>query len=446
MKQHRILSALLVLILLLGLAACGTTTTPAPAGEPETTAEAPADTASDGTDVTATLTYWDTSDYADLESNRILATAIEKFNEKYPNITIDVVGKGRVEDLYSAMSIAFGAGNGPDLFWANVGEVMSDYVKNGYLMDLTDLAAELKWSDVYYTSALNNQQTLWNGIYAAPKAQKVLGIYYSKAIYEQFGFEVPKSIEEFKAQCDELAAAGITPIGNAGKYAACTNRWFDGFLDVNAGTELHDALLNGTASINCDAVVKSFKDMAELTQYFQIGYLSQEESETCMALVSGGVCFTFDGSWVYYDIQNAGADVEDYGMFVFPASDAPRADTYGDGVFANADTKYPELVKYFLACYSDADCYKAAFESTGAITVARYDVIDQNGLDSLNKDILGCLNAAGGSYMPSNEMAWPAQLSDELLEYIDQIALGVITPEEAGANLDATASAIGFYK
>ena len=48
--------------------------------------------------------------------------------------------------------------------------------------------------------------------------------------------------------------------------------------------------------------------------------------------------------------------------------------------------------------------------------------------------------------MPSNEMAWPAQLSDELLEYIDQIALGVITPEEAAANLDATASAIGFYK
>ena len=444
MKQHRILSALLVLILVLGLAACGAAE-PAQTETP-TAGETPAEAPADDTAVTATLTYWDTSDYADLESNLILATAIEKFNERYPNVTIDVVGKGRVEDLYSAMSIAFSAGNGPDLFWANVGEVMSDYVKNGYLMDLSDLSEQLGWPDVYYSSALNNQQTLWGGIYAAPKAQKVLGIYYSKALYEQFGFTVPASIDEFKAQCDTLKAAGITPIGNAGKYAACTNRWFDGFLDVNGGTELHDALLNGTASINCDAVVQSLKDMADLTQYFQTGYLSQEESETCMALVSGNVCFTFDGSWVYYDIETAGANVEDYGMFVFPASETPRADTYGDGVFANADTKYPELVKYFLECYSDAECYKAAFESTGAITVARYDVIDQSGLDALNKDILGCLNAAGGSYMPSNEMAWPAQLSDELLEYIDQIALGVITPEEAAANLDATAEAIGFYK
>lgn len=397
-------------------------------------------------EITATLTYWDTSDYADLEENLILATAIEKFNEEYPNVTIDVVGKGRVEDLYSALSIAFSAGNGPDMFWSNVGEVMSDYVDNGYLMELTDLADSLGWEEVYYSSALDNQMTLWDGIYATPKAQKVLGIYYSKDIYEQFGFEVPTSVDEFLSQCETLKEAGITPIGNAGKYAACTNRWFDAFLDVNGGSDLHDNLLNGTQSINCDAVIQSYEDMASLTDYFQTGYLAQEESETCMALVSGDICFTYDGSWVYYDIQSAGGNVDDYGFFVFPASDNPRTNTYGDGVYASASTEYPELVKYFMECYSSAECYQASFESTGAITVARYDVIDQSQLDSLNLDILNALNASGGSYMPSNEMAWPAKLSDEHLEYIDQIALESVSSEEAAANLDATAESIGFYK
>lgn len=452
MKKYRSLALILASVMLAGvLTGCGAGAEKSEtAGEQEDSAVAEsgsdAATVEEGEDVTATLTYWDTSDYADLESNLILATAIEKFNEKYPNVTIDVVSKGRVEDLYNAMSIAFSAGNGPDLFWSNVGEVMSDYVKNGYLMDLTDLSEELGWSEVFYGSSLENQQILWDGIYAVPKAQKVLGIYYSKKIYEDFGFEVPATIEEFISQCETLQAAGITPIGNAGKYAACTNRWFDGYLDINGGKELHDQLLNGTASINCDAVVQSLKDMTALTAYFQNGYLAQEESETCMALVSGDICFTFDGSWVYYDIMTAGGSVDDYGFFVFPGLDAPRADTYGDGVFASASTKHQDLVKYFIECYSQAECYKASFDETGAITVARYDVIDQSGLDDLNQDILAALNAPGGSYMPSNEMAWPSRLSDQLLEYIDQVALGELTAEDAAAGLDETAADIGFYK
>lgn len=440
MRIKRFLAMFLSLLIIVSMLAGCSSSSNSDTGSNQT------DTDVSNDEITATLTYWDTSDYADLEENLILATAIEKFNEEYPNVTIDVVGKGRVEDLYSALSIAFSAGNGPDMFWSNVGEVMSDYVNNGYLMELTDLADSLGWADVYYSSALDNQMTLWDGIYATPKAQKVLGIYYSKAIYEQFNFDVPTSVEEFLSQCETLKEAGITPIGNAGKYAACTNRWFDAFLDVNGGTELHDSLLNGTQSINCDAVIKSYEDMASLTQYFQNGYLAQEESETCMALVSGDICFTYDGSWVYYDIESAGGNVDDYGFFVFPASDNPRTNTYGDGVYASASTEYPELVKYFMECYSQAECYQASFESTGAITVARYDVIDQSQLDGLNLDILNALNAEGGSYMPSNEMAWPSKLSDEHLEYIDQVALGSLTAEQAAENIDATAESIGFYK
>ena len=440
MNCSRILSLVLSGALFAGML-CGCS-----ASDPVSTADGSGSSDAPAKDITATLTYWDTSDYADLDSNLILATAIKKFNETYPNVTIDVVSKGRVEDLYSALSIAFSAGNGPDLFWSNVGEVMSDYVKNGYLMDLTDLSNSLGWQEVFYNSALANQMTLWDGVYAVPKAQKVLGIYYSKDIYQQFGFEVPATEEEFIDQCETLLAAGITPIGNAGKYAACTNRWFDAYLDVNGGIELHDQLLSGETSINCDAVIQSFEDMAGMVKYFQNGYLAQEESETTMALVSGDICFTFDGSWVYYDIQNAGGTVEDYGFFVFPGASEPRADTYGDGVFASADTEHPELVKYFLECYSSAECYQASFESTGAITVARYDVIDQSGLDSLNQDILSALNAPGGAYMPSNEMAWPSRLSDLLLEYIDQVALGEVTAVNAAASLDETAVSIGFYK
>lgn len=100
----------------------------------------------------------------------------------------------------------------------------------------------------------------------------------------------------------------------------------------------------------------------------------------------------------------------------------------------------------FLKCYQDLECYQQAFEQTGQVTVARVDAIDESKLSSLNREILDCMNTESGSYMPSNEMAWPAELTDCLLETIDQIVLKEITPEDAAAKLDAKASEIGFYR
>lgn len=88
-------------------------------------------------------------------------------------LTIEVSGKGRPEQLYDALSIAFSADNGPDMFWANVGEVVSTYVNNGKVLELSDFALENNWSDIFYASALSNQETLFGGIYALPKTQAV---------------------------------------------------------------------------------------------------------------------------------------------------------------------------------------------------------------------------------------------------------------------------------
>ena len=396
--------------------------------------------------VKATLTYWDYSANADLESNIILKTAIEKFNEKYPNVTIEVSGKGRPEQLYDALSVAFSADNGPDIFWANVGAVVSTYVENGKVLELSDFAEENGWSDIFYASSLSNQEMLFGGIYALPKLQKTQGIFYRKDLYEKYGFSVPKNMEEFLEQCKILQSDGIIPIGNAGKWAACTNRWFDGFLEINGGSQVHDQLLRGETSINCDAVIQSFYDLQELSAYFQEGHLSNEETEVNLQLFQGQMCFTYDGTWQVDCITDAGIPAEDFGFFSFPASETPRANSYGDGIFVNASSANQELIKEFLKCYQDQECYKQAFEQTGQVTVARVDAIDESKLNSLNKEILACMNTGNGSYMPSCEMAWPAELTDCLFETIDQIVLKEITPEDAAAKLDAKATEIGFYR
>lgn len=160
------------------------------------------------------LTYWDYSSNTDLNNNPTLRKALELFNEKYPNVEVIISGKGRPEQLYDSLAIAFSADNGPDLFWANVGAVVSPYVDNGKILDLTSLAEEAHWADAFYSSSINTQKTLFGGIYALPKAQKVMGIFYNRHLYEQFGFSEPRTFDEFLSQCETLRAAGIIPIGD----------------------------------------------------------------------------------------------------------------------------------------------------------------------------------------------------------------------------------------
>lgn len=393
-----------------------------------------------------TLTYWDYSSNTDLNNNPTLRKALELFKEKYPNVEVVVSGKGRPEQLYDALAIAFSADNGPDLFWANVGAVVSPYVDNGKVLDMTSLAEQENWSDIFYSSSIDTQKTLFDGIYALPKAQKVMGIFYNKHLFDRFGFSEPKSIDEFLAQCEILQSAGIIPIGNAGKWAACTNRWFDGFLEINCGPEMHDRMLVGEASLNSPEVIKSFEDLESLSRYFQEGHLSSEETEVNMLMFQNKLCFTYDGTWEVDSIKSAGLDPNDFGFFLFPGTDPARANSYGDGIFVNAKSKNEDMALEFIKCYSQAECYQEAFESSQAITVARPDVIDISKLDGLNQQLVAAMNSSVGSYLPSNEMSWPAKLTDILLESIDQVILGTLTPTAAAANLDATAKTIGFYK
>ena len=393
-----------------------------------------------------TLTYWDYSSNTDLDNNPTLRKALEIFSERHPEAEVVISGKGRPEQLYDALSIAFSADNGPDLFWANIGAVVSPFVDNGKVLDLSALAEEEGWDDVFYSSALDTQRTLFGGIYALPKAQKVLGIFYNKSLYEEFGFAEPETFDEFIRQCEILAEAGITPIGNAGKWPACTNRWFDGFLEINCGPEMHDKLLTGDISLNCPEVIQSFQDLKDLSAYFQEGHLSSEETEVNMLLFQNKLCFTYDGTWEVDSIEGAGMDPDDYGFFLFPGTTPARANSYGDGVFVNASSDNLDMALEFIRCYSEAECYSEAFAVSEDITVARPDAIDETVLDGLNKQLVEAMNTPAGSYLPSNEMSWPARLTDAHLEAIDQVLLGTITPEEAAQNIDAVARETGFYK
>lgn len=415
-------------------------------GAPAASAEASQQTT--GKDGKRQFNFWDSAFKTDLESNIYLKTAIDLFQKQHPDVEFVLSTKGRPEQQFDALTIAFSSDNGPDAFGYSVGSLMSPLIESGKIENLNTLFEENKWKDVLDPATIKMQEMLFDGnMYALPIEHTVMGVFYRKDLYEKYGLKVPTTFEEFENNCKVLQENGIVPIGNAGKVPAVTNRWFDGFLEMRCGPELHDKLLTGEAPINSPEVVAALEDLKKLSGYFQNGHLSAEESEVYMLLYPGKAAHFYTATWQADTFENQEQSVDDYGYFRFPSGQTPsRSNSFSYGVYVNASSPNKDLAEDFLKICASLEPYKAAFEQKKSIVGARPDAFDPSKVDDLRKALLEDIGNEGGSYMPSNEMSWPPKLTDELFQVLDQVMLDEITPAQGAEQLDAMAKEIAFYK
>ena len=138
------------------------------------------------TDISATLTYWDTSN-ADTEVP-VFKQLVSQFNQTYPNVKIDyqVVP---FEDAQNKFLAAAQAGKGmPDVLRSEVAWT-SQFAARGYLLDLTDSPLAADKGDYLDTPLSSN---LYNGkLYGVPQVTDTLALYYNKKLFAQAGIDSP---------------------------------------------------------------------------------------------------------------------------------------------------------------------------------------------------------------------------------------------------------------
>lgn len=394
------------------------------------------------------LVFWESSYYTDLETNAFYRVAIEKFNEMHPDVEFVLGSKGRPEQEIDALTIAFSSDAAPDMFGYSVGALVQPFIDGGKLEQLDSLYQENGWADNIDPALLDDQRSLFDGnLYSLPIRRTVMGVFYRKDVFAQYGLKVPATYEEFLQVCETLQQNGIVPIANPGKVPAATNRWFDGLLEKNCGIELHNDLCYGRASLNCPEVVQSLAELKELSQYFQEGHFSAEENECRLLLYPGDAAMEYSATWEADTFESQGQNVEDWGYFRFPSGlDQSRSNRFTYGIYISADSPNKDLAIDFLKICASLDPYQADFDERGSIVGIRDDAFDLTKLDPLRTSLVEDASNPDGSYMATNEMCWPPKLTDMLYEVLDKVLLGEITPEEGANMLDQTAAEIGFYQ
>ena len=138
-------------------------------------------------------------EYADAVNELIAA-----YKEVAPNVTINY--ETTQNDYPTLLKTRINAGMTPDIFSTTSGKEIADYAEYSYNF-ANEPAAEAMDPAVAAMMVYGDDE-----IHGFALKGNFFGMIYNKAIFDEVGIEVPKTLDEFEAACEAISAAGYQPV------------------------------------------------------------------------------------------------------------------------------------------------------------------------------------------------------------------------------------------
>ena len=227
----------------------------------------------------------------------------------------------------------------------NYGKQLDEIVANGYVRDISDLAAAGHWQDVL-------PSLIWDSI---SRDGKVYGVpvnihgqtwsWWSIPALEKAGADVPQTWDDFFPTLDKLKAAGIIPVAMSRDAWTVDAMWR--FLVVSkGGTDLFRKVY---IDHDVDALNSpEFRDVVEtffkLRDYSDQGAPARNWNDSTALIINDAAGVQFMGDWAKGEFNNAGKTaMVDYACT--PTIGANEGYVYGGDLFITTATDDPEMLK-----------------------------------------------------------------------------------------------------
>jgi multiple sugar transport system substrate-binding protein len=342
------------------LAACATSTPAAELSSAPSTA-ASAAVPVDCKDTTVSVQSWGTDGSG---TQAVLDTAAA-YSAQTGNPT--EVNSVAIETFRTQLPTYLTSENPPDALKWLAGSTSKQYADAGLLMDVSDLwANQLK----DFSPALKSLSTDSSGKqFFVPTNYYWWGMFYRPSVFQEHGYAVPTTWEEFTTLSKKMQDDGLTPIaiGTSGSEWVAT-AWFD-YLDLRInGAEFHRELLAGKHKFTDPEVRKVFEYWAQIQPYMDPNSSGQGFVDALTPFFQGKAGMTLMGAFL--PVPEAIKD--DIDFFAFPMIDPniPRAEEAPtDGLFASAKSGNPECAKEFLAGFVTPENQQAFLSAGGGIQI-----------------------------------------------------------------------------
>ncbi len=236
----------------------------------------------------------------------------ESFMEEHPNVRLEVDSQPTA-DLRTKLTVQAASGDLPDISWVPQ-SYAREFIKDGLIIDWTDIVnADPDWKE-WYSDAVWEGLTEPNGVIPqVPLEGAMDALYYNKEMFDEHGWTMATTWDEFIALIGEIKEAGITPLVTGGK----DNRfaWMaSAFLARAAGLDNFKELCFGEAMTSWDdpqygfvEAVTKFKEMVDAGA-FPMGVLGMSATEADQMFANGEAAMYYEGAWKVGNFESAGGE------------------------------------------------------------------------------------------------------------------------------------------
>lgn len=448
-KQSR-LQYWLTPLLILFLVSCGTSVAPAAPEnkeEPAQAAAVPAELA-EATEAPAAapaeksiVTYWYDPSFNAEQTACFVKEVVDTFNAQSKLATVETTAQA---NNWDATRTALAGGGGPDVVTTPGPSFAFELAQAGQLVSLDDFAKQFGWSEIFVPWALDLGKV--DGVlYSIPAEQESLVLYYNKTLFDEKGWQPPKTIDELMALSEKIAAEGIIPFAHANAEWRPANEWFVGeMLNHGAGPQKVYEALVGKRAWNDPDFVTALETLNTMQQkgWFMGGldrYYTTPGDEAGAAFGDGKAAMKIEGTWFLGEIDNffgeAAGNKNEWDWTPMPSSSGEAIYDLGIGstYSINKNTPRPEAVAEFITyLFSPETQARLVVKCNYGSAPVRLKADALTGIDPRRARVFGALAEASvaNNYGYTTWTFWPPKSDTYIYEEIEKVWAGDMTSQE----------------
>lgn len=251
----------------------------------------------------------------------------EEFNATHDDIVLSIESPN---DAMTVLKTRFIKEEVPDIIGIGGDVNYSNFLDAEMLMNIEDFEGLSTIKQAYLDIDKNLEFVPTEGVYAVPYVANAAGVLYNREMFQENGWEIPTTWDEFITLLDTIAASGQQPL-------------YFGFKDVWTCLAPWNALACDLAPADvCQQVNKGetlfaeeYRDVAEkmltLLEYGQKDPYAYSYNDACTAFANGESAMFCIGSYAVPQIQSVNPEM-DIDSFVMPGCDSEADNVLNSGV------------------------------------------------------------------------------------------------------------------
>ncbi len=355
----------------------------------------------------------------------VVAQLVEEFNEeyagKYQIVLEEVPGDANYVDK---IKVQLGTGDLPPVVYGGGYNLLDLALAQDLVVDLTPYVdADPEWKALYSETSLNTNSRDGK-IYASSVEGSVVGYFYNKDLFAQAGIDEPATTwDEFWAQCDQLKAAGITPLAlDTADSAWVTQLWWGAMVATASDKGLEFMQTMNPTDYNFDEMVAAVEQVQKMLQeYTTLDAVGGAYEQAANNFLSGQAAMIANGPWMIGDFSDTTKTTEDFadkvGAAIFPDNFVYDAPIQGYFVTKQDDPALEEAAVEMVKFFTSAHAQQLGLEMQGMVPASStVEVTDE--AKSKYPLLVDFLDKAAGAEKRSDNMQ--ATMFSNLLDVVSQ--------------------------